>query len=173
MDGVIKKEGWTTFVPPPPPFSPSPLGPLVTSPLLLLSLSSCQHPYPSPSPPTFSSLSVIFFCPPRAPHQPPPPPPPPPHTPASSVSPASAINLFSSHLTTVEWFISDRFAAARPSPADRHVRVFIFYHWFAFSEVANCLNSKFNLVPALWLWLIAAKQMQTCHYIAHVQLLAL
>lgn len=149
MDGVIKREGRTTFVPLPPPRS------LHLHWALLLHLSSsCYlylfYPYPTP-PPTFSSLSVIFFCPPCTTH------PTPPHTPASSVSPASAINLFSSHLTAVEWVISGQFASARPSPAD-HSRNSTRPHYllslFCFSEVANYLNAKFNLLLALWLLLI-------------------
>lgn len=149
MDGVIKREGRTTFVPlPPPPILSICTGPscYISPPLAIFILLSA--PYPTPHPPSLPPICHIFFAL-LAPT--------PPHTPASSVSPASAINLFSSHLTAVEWVISGQFASARPSPAD-HSRNSTRPHYllslFCFSEVANYLNAKFNLLLALWLLLI-------------------
>lgn len=134
-----KRESGEPSPPPHPLFPPSAPVVLVTSLLLLLSLSCCHHPTPNPPFP-LSPLSVIFL-------------PPPPSTPASSVSPASVINLFSSHLTAVEWFLSERFAAAHRRPTnnshDSTRPCDFLYPLVSLSEGPNYLNSKFNLVPAL------------------------
>lgn len=135
----------------PPPILSICTGPscYISPPLAIFILLSASYPTPPPT----SHRYLSYFLPSTHPL----PITPPPHTPASSVSLASVINLFSSHLTTVKWFISNQFAAGGPSPADHSrdsARPCYLFSLFCFSEVANYLNAHFNLVPALWMLLI-------------------
>lgn len=83
---------------------------------------------------------------------------PPLYTPLFSASALSVINLLSSHLTVYEWFMSHQFTTAQTRTDNTAMMErfsIIFYHQLVLhSEVANYLDAKLNLVPALWLLLL-------------------
>lgn len=120
MEGVRQKEGWATFVLlcvtgssclvflRAEAWNGSHGSSLYLRSSLLLPLSSSGYLYPPvitlPHPLPLITFCHIFALPF--------------HTPASSVSSASVINLFSSYLAAVEGLVSDQFTTARPRPTN-------------------------------------------------------
>lgn len=78
--------------------------------------------------------------------------------PLFSASALSAINLLSSHLTVYEWFVSHQFTTPQTRTDNtammERFSIICYHQLVLHSEVANYLDAKLNLVPALWLLLL-------------------